>query len=431
MFLMLSDIHFDPFQDDAVIGKLGAKLREGCHTSGSTSFSRYGSDTNYPLLKSALENAAAAASDHHFHYDYIIITGDYLAHQFDRRYQQCIGGSDEAYRRFASGTIVLVSDMIARAFPGVPVFAALGNNDSDRGDYEKPSESFFSSVGHSWETAWGDVAARTRSEAEASFEKAGYYALPHPTVPGHELLVLNSNLWAAAHHPQACSETDSDPDGQFAWLSDTLDKVARTGGSASLIMHILPGIDAIRSAGGQPVLLWNDRCTQKLMTQLNRYPGVIREIYAGHIHRDDFRVLEDIPGRALCAIHVVPSVSPVYFNNPALEIGWYSKSDGALWDYAALSLNLSGPKPTWETEYVFTQAYGYPRLTLNALEDLSRRIRSGNPASGVGKIYTSHYTAGVDMFLTPQNWLNYSCAQTEITIETFERCTGTVADHRP
>ena len=58
------------------------------------------------------------------------------------------------------------------------------------------------------------------------------------------------------------------------------------------------------------------------------YRGVVRQIYAGHIHRDDFRVFPNRDGNPLVPVHVNPAVSPVYFNNPAVEIGWYDKRTG-------------------------------------------------------------------------------------------------------
>ena len=97
-----------------------------------------------------------------------------------------------------------------------------------------------------------------------------------------------------------------------------------------------------------------------------------------------------------------------------MEIGWYDKSNGELRDYAPLYLDLGNPQPAWATEYVFTRAYGVPRPDLAALEELSRAIHAGNPNSGVGKQYASYYAVGVGMFLTPDNWSNYSCAQTGI-----------------
>ena len=421
MFLMLSDIHFDPYADPAIMDQLGAKPLPVCQAPASQSFSSFGSDTNYPLLKSTLDQVAATAVQNHIHYDYVIVTGDFLAHDFDTRYRHCVGSEKEAYRKFASDTVIFVDAMISKALPGVPVFAALGNNDSDRGDYQEPSKIFLQSVGLDWSRAWGNNPAARREMALASFERAGNYALPHPTVPNDDLVILNSNLWAA-RNSKACSDADPDPGGQFQWLEEVLDRVRHAGGTATLIMHVLPGIDAMRSSAGEPQSLWAEGCTQKLIAELSDFRGVVREIYAGHIHRDDFRIFPDREGKPLCAIHIVPAVSPVYINNPAVEIGWYEKSNGELRDYAPLYLDLSNPKPAWTMEYVFTQAYGRPRPNLAALEELSREIREGNPHSGVGKQYASYYGAGVAWFLTPDNWLNYTCAQTEISISTFAQC---------
>jgi hypothetical protein len=421
MFLMLSDIHFDPYADPTIIEQLGAKPTEACQTPGSSAFSKFGSDTNYPLLKSTLDHVVAVAAKNHIHYDYVIVTGDFLAHSFDGRYRQCVDGGDEAYQKFASDTISFVDGMIAKALPGVPVFAALGNNDSDRGDYAEPSAAFLRSVGQDWSHAWGNVPAAARAMALASFARAGNYALPHPSAPNDELIILNSNLWVA-RNPQACSETNPDPGGQFQWLEEVLSRVKRAGGTATLIMHVLPGIDAMKSSVGAPRAFWTEACTQKLIAQLTAFRGVVREMYAGHIHRDDFRLFPDREGKPLFAIHIVPAVSPVYFDNPAAEIGWYDKNNGALRDYATLYLDLGSPKPAWATEYIFTRAYGRPRPDLVALEELSREIRAGNPIFGVGNRYARYYGAGVGLFLTPVNWSNFSCAQTEITLSGFVQC---------
>lgn len=430
MFLMLSDIHFDPYASPVIMEELGAKLKEGCQTSGSGSFSKYSSDTNYLLLKATLDHVVATATENHFHYDYVIVTGDFLAHNFDLRYRQCVGDGDEAYRKFASDTISFVDGLIAKALPGVPVFAALGNNDSDRGDYEEPSESFLRSVGRDWSRAWGNLPAAARAMALASFGKAGNYAVPHPTAPNDEFIILNTNLWAACN-TQACSEMDPDPGGQLQWLGEVLGRVKRAGGTATLIMHVLPGIDAITSSTGAPRSFWTDLCTQKLIARLTDFRGVVREIYAGHIHRDDFRLFPDREGRPLCAIHIVPAVSPIYLNNPAVEIGWYDQSNAELRDYAPLYLDLGSPKPSWTTEYIFTRAYGRPRPNLAALEELSQAIHGGNPNSGVGKQYANYYGVGVGLFLTPDNWSNYSCAQTEITPSRFALCKRAGASPRP
>lgn len=92
MFLMLSDIHFNPYADPAIMEQLGAKLTAACQAPAPTGFSKFGSDTNYPLLKSTIQNAVATAEESHFHYDYVVVTGDFLVHSFDTRYRACVEG---------------------------------------------------------------------------------------------------------------------------------------------------------------------------------------------------------------------------------------------------------------------------------------------------------------------------------------------------
>jgi hypothetical protein len=430
MFLLLSDIHFDPYADPAIMEQLGAKPLAACQGAASGSFSKFGSDTNYPLLKSTLDNVAATAAENHFHYDYVIITGDFLAHKFDTRFRQCVGGGEEAYQKFGRDTIGFVDGMISKALPGVPVFAALGNNDSDQGDYAQPSGAFLQSVGEAWSRGWGKLSTATREEAVASFTRAGNYAVPNPSVPKNELIILNSNLWVASNS-KACSDADPDPGGQFQWLGGVLASVKRERRTATLILHVLPGINVMNSSADHPQLFWTDRCTKKLVETLTDFRGVVGGIYAGHIHRDDFRIFPDRGGKPLVPIHIVPAVSPVYINNPAVEIGWYDKSSGELRDYAAQYLDLSNPRPTWATEYIFTRAYGLPRPNLAALVELSREIHAGKYQSGLGKRYADSYAAGIDPFLTPNNWLILSCAQTEITASGFVQCTRAGAGHKP
>ena len=58
VFLIVSDIHFDPFADPALVEELVAADVDAWpgifERSQAKGFAQYGSDSNYPLLKSAL-----------------------------------------------------------------------------------------------------------------------------------------------------------------------------------------------------------------------------------------------------------------------------------------------------------------------------------------------------------------------------------------
>lgn len=423
LFLMLSDLHFDPYSDPDILRRLGATPLPACQAPASGEFSKFGADTNYALLKSTLHEVTAIARRQHFHYDYVIVTGDFLAHGFDTFYHQCVGGDQAAYTKFAADTIHFVDSMIASAAPGAPIFSALGNNDSDHGDYEEPGTEFLRELEPDWSRGWGQLPGATRAAAIRSLEASGNYALPHPTVPGDEIVALNTDLWSA-RHPQACGDSDPDPGGQLQWMAGVLRDARRTRRTATLIMHIVPGIDGMRSASGAPVPFWTDACTGKFINQLTAFRGVVGEIFAGHIHRDDFRLLPDADGKPLASIHIVPAVSPIYLDNPAVQIAWYGKTGGAMSDYATFVLRSGGTDPGWQLEYTFTQAYGFPRLSLEALQGLAGQVRNGNSRSGAGKSFAEFYGAGMNIFLGASNWRNYSCAQTEITVSDFARCRG-------
>ena len=76
-FVVLSDIHFDPFYDPDLKPQLqAADARQWLRIFGSskvTKLSNYGADTNYPLLKSALASLRRRAPKP----DFVLISGDF------------------------------------------------------------------------------------------------------------------------------------------------------------------------------------------------------------------------------------------------------------------------------------------------------------------------------------------------------------------
>ncbi|MGA3133701.1 MAG: hypothetical protein ABSD59_23290, partial [Terracidiphilus sp.] len=141
--LFVSDIHFEPFSDpgkavelaEAPVAKWNAilatpasadaaaqftKLQEGCSTKGA--------DTSYELYRSSLHAIHAQASSARF----VIVSGDLIAHKFDCKFSAVFPKATPGdYRAFVEKTIDYVLSELRTTLPGVPVYAALGNNDSD------------------------------------------------------------------------------------------------------------------------------------------------------------------------------------------------------------------------------------------------------------------------------------------------------------
>ena len=431
VFLIIADIHFDPFADPAIVDQLVAAevgAWPGIFASaGRQGFAQYGSDANYPLMMSALEAAAGLLPQP----DLVLYAGDYLAHQFETRFETYAGGGPEAYARFVIKTMTFVSEQLQGAFAGTPVYGTLGNEDSICGDYMvAPGQAFLAAVGELW------AGQSAHPEAFADFGVGGFYAVPHPTVQRRDLIVLNTVLWSMSYENR-CNQEGGDPGAaQLAWLDWTLYRTKLRGRSASLLFHIPPGIDGYSSSHGSghgagtcredvtPFL--KEGYAKPFLALLERYRAILQVSYAGHTHMDDFRVVAT-RGEPILLTHITPSVSPIFDNNPAFDLILYDRTSGDLLDYATIYLtNLAGAgrgeAARWAIEYTFRGAYGYTAYDAQTAALLARSIRT-EPA--VRDDYITFYpvtTASTRPPIDQQNWLAYACGQTELTPEAFAAC---------
>ena len=83
-FLIASDIHFNPMADPALVGDLAAadpaQWEAILQRSKLTAFSPYGQDSNWWLMRSALDAMARTEP----HPALVMYTGDLLAHNFPK-----------------------------------------------------------------------------------------------------------------------------------------------------------------------------------------------------------------------------------------------------------------------------------------------------------------------------------------------------------
>jgi sphingomyelin phosphodiesterase acid-like 3 len=338
--------------------------------------------------------------------------------------------------------------MIRYYFPGTPAFGALGNNDSDIGNYKTPGKMYLGDVKNYLVSANQDpIFARPF---------LGYYRASAPGVAGkrNELIILNSNIWSKKS-AATCSQDDPEDEGtvELKWLGKALNDIRKEGKTATLAAHIPPGIDVFATLNPPPggaaeddeeevnstnasapvtTPLWKERCQTQFIETLASYKDVVVGMYAAHIHRDDFRVLIDSAHAAICPIHLIPAISPIYDNNPAFQIGWYDKSSGALVDYATFKLDLAeeqsqvdsgtDEKRTWEFQYRFSSDYGYSRFDVETLRSLANALRPYD--SDAGRKYRENYDSGAmpERKLMAEHWPYYVCAITALTVDDYDGC---------
>jgi sphingomyelin phosphodiesterase acid-like 3 len=126
-----------PFYDTAIFDDLvNSPVEEWVdifESSGVTDLSSWGQETNYPLLKKALD----AASQNIGEGQAAIFPGDILAHHFPETIFELYGEEDqEALRSFVYKTVVFFATQVRDRFGNIPVMFTLGNNDSYAGDYQ-------------------------------------------------------------------------------------------------------------------------------------------------------------------------------------------------------------------------------------------------------------------------------------------------------
>ena len=184
--LFVSDIHFEPFWDPAKAPQLAAAsidqwnvilaaspspdqqqrfaaLQQACHVRGA--------DTSYALFDSSLKAMRSHAAGVRF----VAMSGDLISHAFQCKYNALIPNSTpEVYTAFVEKTLDYVIEELDKSFPGVPVFVAMGNNDSDCGDYRLDARSDFLRV--TGKDISRDFPASERPAAEESLQPAAITA---------------------------------------------------------------------------------------------------------------------------------------------------------------------------------------------------------------------------------------------------------------
>ncbi|MBV9490384.1 MAG: metallophosphoesterase [Verrucomicrobia bacterium] len=414
--LLLSDLHFDPLADPHLVQSLlaapPAQWQAIFSRSSQTAYAHFPNDTNYPLLNSTLSTAAAQKP-----FDFVIVSGDYLRHNFQSAFLRA-GGSPDQFPAFAANTALFVINAVQMAF-AVPVYFALGNDDSGCGDYRLTPDSAFLAV-----LADSIRVLARHPDATATFRTAGFYALSHPTVPNQEILILNSVLWSPMFSSCEPERTDAG-NAELEWLREKLSQAKRLGHKVILVMHIPPGIDAYRSFHyhdghrSSVVPFWREAYANSFITLMKDYGDVVEVALAGHTHMDDFRIVGT--GSTAVAVRITPAVSPVFGNNPAFSALEYSVSTGTMSDIDTYWLNLSngGAHPQWALEYRFSTAYGYEAFTPANLDALAARIHD-DPS--VRRIFAGYYAASAPSPLTSRAWRFYCCAENRLNPTDYKSC---------
>jgi sphingomyelin phosphodiesterase acid-like 3 len=386
--LIASDIHFNPFADQALVADLAVappnQWEQILERSNPAAYSPYGQDTNWWLLRSALDAMRATEP----HPALVIIAGDLLAHGFPKAYAAATHDSDrEHYRAFVRKTVVFLGAELRQRFKKAEILFTPGNNDNECGDYDIEAGGPFLAdtvdVVHKLARAGGPL--------KDEWKALGSYSLQPSSMPGLRILSVNtvffSNKYQATSFANGCAPVDSTAaDRTFSWLETNLAQAKQAGQKVWLMFHIPPGIDGYSSmvqirhvAPGQCakaiVPMWKPFWTTRFDELMEKFQSTVTASFAGHDHTDDFRVLP-VVGFVL----IDPAISPIYGQNPAFRVVTFG-SKGELTDqstYYLTNLHTAAREApgTWMREYSFAAEWQSQSLDANSLKSTYDRIQA-------------------------------------------------------
>lgn len=358
-FALFSDVHFSPFADPSLVRELAASPVEWWRAildRSKPGLSPYGQDTNNALFQSFLDDMAARNPRP----DFILFPGDLLCHDFWTLYPKLSKDTTQAgLEAFIQKTVAYFFGEVARRFPGVPVYAALGDNDSVEGDYRIAPHSPYLSLTVQILTALLPNES-ARADFGATYPQFGCYAVTLAEAGGVRLVVIN-NVFLSPKHPDAALG-----DSVLAFLERELAGAKTRGEKVWLMAHIPLGDDSMAS-GAALARKDEDRYQGFLReAQNDAYakllaayaPTVVKAAFAGHVHRDDFRIWTTPAGEPAGGLGLAPSISPITGNNPGYQLHTYDRSTLERLDMAVYSLDLAEPGAGWREEYVWSAAYG-------------------------------------------------------------------------
>ncbi len=397
-FLWISDLHFNPMADPALVSELEeaepAQWEAILDRTSPASFSQYNSDTNWWLLKSALQQFPKTER----HPAFVMVTGDLLAHNFPATFQSAMHDSDpQHYRAFVLKTVEFLALELQRKFPGAKILITPGNNDNDCGDYTIEAGGAF--------LKGSAAVARKLAGADEAFvadwKALGSFNVAHPTIANARIISLNSiflsQKYQALSSEQGCKPVSSTAAAALMhWLEQQLADAERSHQKVWLMFHIPPGIDGYASAmkrkklvsGGAAenlatcaqsiVPMWKTEWTAEFDALLAKYHATVTAAFAAHTHSDDFRVT----GQEF--VLMSPAISPVYSQNPGFRVVSY-RHDGTLTDqstYYLTNLPVAGAnvKGQWKREYQFTRQWKTHELNAASLGRVYQEVAADNAA---------------------------------------------------
>jgi sphingomyelin phosphodiesterase acid-like 3 len=351
-----------------------------------------------------------------------MVLGDFLGHHYQREYLRY--STDKRllrYHIFVIKTFAFLQRQLRSLYgASVPIYSVLGNNDSFGGTSCKTPNycmqrhgGFFKMLAHIW------------GISEPSFKLDGFYSVDIPD-SNIRILGLNTVLFSDRIRGYRVIKMVSQ---ELGWFKSQLVRAKRYNKQVWLLMHIPPGISVPHTLLDMHhlSLFWRSRFSKAFLDDLTYYHHMKVFMFSGHLHMDGFRFPFAQNGTRIIDSYV-PSISPIYGNNPAFKVYEFNYRTGIVENFQTYYVPLNKAKLKWQKEYDFKQAYDPTCKGQCSLHKMlfkaNKTIFSRKPNEKT-KQYLRFYTVSAQklsylykMFWNPMSW----CAMFHLDAVSYKKC---------
>ncbi len=433
--VMVSDIHFEPFFDPGKVEKLAAAQvsgwkeilevpaspdREERFAALEKKCPTRGEDASYPLLASSMRAIRKDGAGARF----ATVSGDLISHSFECKFGATMPhASPGDYRAFVEKTIGFVIAQLKAAVPGVPVYVALGNNDTDCGDYKLDAHSaFLADVG---EEVAKSFPAAERKEIAESYAAGGYFSARLP-VEHARMLVIDDQFLGAKYATCAGKQDTAPGEAQIAWLREQLAEARRTRERVWVMGHIPPGVDLLSTAShprevcgakGPRMFLGSEA----LVEVLEDYSDVVALAVFGHTHMDEVKILRG-QGAKMVPVKVVSSISPINKNAPSFTLAQVDRKTAELRDYRVIA-GSDSTGTEWREEYDWGKAFHAKEFSARAVsEEIAGFQADSEGEKDASREFMKNFFVGTPDPRLALVWPQYVCSMGNDSAQGFKDC---------
>ena len=360
--LTITDFHIDPYYqvgapricDNEVICCRNTSIPKPGHENARAGKWSSGNDCDIPphTADAMLRFANKTVSP-----DMIYYLGDNEGHNIDS-----ITKDDN--NKVAS----IIGKMIKKNFPKTPSFIAIGNHETFPVDvFDVNSENdqwLFDGLEKGFKEIIPDLALK-------QLKMRGFYSF----------YLKEKNLRIISIFSQTYDSLNLyllgrqfDPMGQIAWLRETLEEAERTGEDVHIISHIPFGSSTC-------FVPW----AEIINALINRYRNVITNIFSGHTHWDEIKLIKDFRDeqKPILANLISPSLTTFGSQNPTFRVYEVDAETNKVVDYHQYIMDykkwnqLESNDPTFELSYKFKKEYDLKNLEAEGLKDFMNKIENG------------------------------------------------------